>query len=151
MRIVWIAQNIFNFQIILYCYHYATHKRPSQRSYIWITWVSISQKYYEPDFYYCHQYILSSFPIISLWKRAWHFTWTKNGLCQVWLKLAQWIRKRWTCEKIKSTKTMRYNRHISIKNAHLSLWLWWDIKKMSLSCIQNKNQPYQHWLEPLCS
>ena len=38
------------------------------------------------------------FVIISLWKRIWPFLWTNlklnHGVCQVWLKLANWFWRR---------------------------------------------------------
>ena len=50
---------------------------------------------------------------------------SKDALCQVWLKLAQWFwRRRWKCEKFTTTTTTD-NGQILIRKAHLSLRLRW--------------------------
>ena len=48
---------------------------------------------------------------------------SKDVLCQVWLKLVQWVwRRPWKCEKFTTTID---NGKILFRKAHLSLWLRW--------------------------
>ena len=58
----------------------------------------------EEDFLNLSMYFYN-FRIISTWKRT--FIWSKDALCEVWLKLAYWFwRRRGKCEKI---TTVCYN------------------------------------------
>ena len=69
---------------------------------------------------------------------------SKDALCQVWLKLAQWFwRRRWKCEKIKTTTTTTTtdNEQILIRKAHLSLQLRWAKKDRSMGYIAHMINP----------
>ena len=66
--------------------------------------------------------INSTFSLLSHLGKAWPFIWTKDALCQVWLKLAQWLLRRcWKCEKFTDGQTD--NRQQATRKAHLSFQL----------------------------
>ena len=73
-----------------------------------------------------------------LFEETW-IPFTKDALCQVWLKLAQWLWwRRWKCDKFTTTTTTPTtttttdNGQILIRKAHLSLWLRWAKNVSSL-------------------
>ena len=82
-----------------------------------------------------------------LLERAWSVIRTtetpssKDALCQVWLKLAQWFwRTRRTCEKFTTTSTTTTtttdNGHIENRKAHLSLLIRWAKKPERICNIE---------------
>ena len=71
---------------------------------------------------------------------------SKNALCQVWLKLAQWFRRRrWNCKKFttttRTTTTTTDNGHILIRKAHLSLRLRWAKNTIRIVSNSPTNDP----------
>ena len=76
---------------------------------------------------------------------------SKDALCQVWLKLAQWFwRRRWKCEKFTDGRTdgQTDDGRQVIRKAHLSFQLRWAKKReKKIGCIQWK---WDLWVvEPL--
>ena len=73
----------------------------------------------------------------------------KDALCQVLLKLAQWIcRRRWSCEKFMpttTTTTMTDNGQVLIRKAHLSLQLRWAKTSLKSAAFQKHHWSYINW------
>ena len=69
---------------------------------------------------------------------------SKDALCQVWLKLAQWfLSKRWKCEKFTDGQTD--GQQVIIK-AHLSFQLWWAKKLYNLTLRSKIKVKLESWM-----